>query len=173
MKKFLAISIITIISLQLKAQSADPKDVSSSDAIIAALYDVISGPAGEKRDWERMKSLFIPEGRLMPSAKNVQTGEVGYRVWTVQDYIDQAGSNLEQNGFFEVEVSRVTEQYGTIMHIFSTYESRRKVEDETPFARGINSIQLLQGKDRWFIVSVFWMGESPQFPLPEKYLKGH
>ena len=172
MKKFLAVSIIFLFSFQLQAQTVDPKDVATPDAIIAALYDVISGHAGEKRDWERMKSLFIPEGRLMPSGKNAQTGEVGYRVWSVQDYIDQAGASLEQSGFFEVEISRVAEQYGTIMHIFSTYESRRKAEDEKPFARGINSIQLLQGKDRWFIVSVFWMGESPEFPLPTKYLGG-
>ena len=30
---------------------ADPADVQSIDAIIAAAYNVISGPAGQKRDW--------------------------------------------------------------------------------------------------------------------------
>jgi len=172
MKKLFFFLLFTAFTFQINAQTASPKDVESMDAILAALYDVISGPAGEKRDWERMKSLFIPEGRLMPSGKNAQTGEVGYRIWTVQEYIDQAGSSLERDGFFEVEIARKVEEYGTIAHVFSTYESRRKAEDEKPFARGINSIQLLKGKDRWFIVSVFWMGETVGFPLPEKYLKG-
>ncbi len=171
MKKQITIALIFLSCLSLNAQEANAKDVESIDSILAALYDVISGPAGEKRDWDRMKSLFIQEGRLMPSGQNAQTGEVGYRTWTVQQYIDQAGTNLEQNGFFEVEIARKVEEYGTIAHVFSTYESRRTLDDEKPFARGINSIQLLKGKDRWFIVSVFWMGESAQFPLPKRYLK--
>ncbi|RKQ49389.1 hypothetical protein BXY85_0378 [Roseivirga pacifica] len=171
MKKLFLLAIISTFSFQLRAQEADPKDVSSPDAILAALYDVISGPAGEQRDWDRMKSLFIAEGRLMPSFKNPQTGEVGYRDWTVQEYIDQAGASLEKNGFFEIEIARRAEQYGTIMHAFSTYESRRKADDKEPFARGINSIQLLNGGDRWYIVSVFWMGENAEFPLPQKYLE--
>src|SRR5688572_18845337 len=37
--------------------AANPADVASIDAIVAALYDVISGPAGKKRDWDRMRSL--------------------------------------------------------------------------------------------------------------------
>lgn len=172
MKKLFLLAVISVFSFQLKAQEANPKDVSSPDAILAALYDVISGPAGEKRDWDRMKSLFIPEGKLIPSFKNPQTGEVGYRYWTIQEYIDIAGANLEKNGFFEIEVARKTETYGTIMHAFSTYESRRKADDKEPFARGINSIQLLNGGDRWYIVSVYWMGETDEFPLPLKYLRG-
>ena len=33
-------------------------DTTSPDAIIAALYDVISGPAGQARDWDRFRGLF-------------------------------------------------------------------------------------------------------------------
>src|ERR1043165_802152 len=33
------------------AKPANAADVSSVDAIIAALYDTISGPAGKPRDW--------------------------------------------------------------------------------------------------------------------------
>lgn len=170
MKRLFSLAICLSLSASLFAQEAKTEDVQSADAIIAALYDVISGPAGEKRDWDRMKSLFIPEGRLMPTGKGANG--VGYRTWTVQEYIDQAGANLEKNGFFEIEISRKTEAYGTISHVFSTYESRNTLADEKPFARGINSIQLLNGGDRWWIVSVFWMGESEEFKLPKKYLKG-
>ena len=145
-------------------------DVESVDAIIAALYDVISGPAGAKRDWDRMRSLFIPEGRLVPTFKN-QQGQVGYRWWSVNDYINTAGSNLEKNGFFEIEISRKQETYGTIVHLFSTYESRRNEDDPEPFARGINSIQLMNDGSRWWIVSVFWLGETDDNPIPKTYLK--
>lgn len=169
MRRFFALSVCLLFASTLFAQEAKQEDVKSADAIIAALYDVISGPAGEKRDWDRMKSLFIPEGRLMPTGKGANG--VGYRLWTVQEYIEQAGTGLEANGFFEVEISRKSESYGTISHVFSTYESRRTLADEKPFARGINSIQLLNGGDRWWIVSVFWMGETPEYILPKEYLK--
>jgi hypothetical protein len=149
---------------------AKPEDVATMDAILAALYDVISGPAGKKRDWNRMRSLFIPEGRLMNVGPR-KDGGFGYRVMAVDDYIKASGSYLEENGFFEREASRVVEQFGQIAHVFSTYESRHKAEDAKPFMRGINSIQLMNDGKRWWIVSVYWQHEGPSNPLPEKYLK--
>ena len=170
MKSFLS-AILIILSVNLSAQEAKPEDVKSVDAIIAALYDVISGPAGEKRDWDRMKSLFIPEGRLIPTYKQ-QDGKVGYQWWSVQEYIDKAGASLERNGFFEVEIARKQENYGTVVHLFSTYESRKNADDVEPMARGINSIQLMYDTERWWIMNVFWRGESEDNPIPAEYLKG-
>ena len=149
--------------------AANPADVASLDAIVAALYDVISGPAGQKRDWDRMRSLFIPGARLIPSSP-APDGKVVPRVLDVDGYIGRAGPTLEKNGFFEREISRKTETFGTITHAFSTYESRRTKEDATPFARGINSIQLVNDGTRWWIVTVFWDSERPNNPLPAKYL---
>lgn len=149
--------------------AAKPSDVVSMDSIVSALYDVISGPAGKKRDWDRFKSLFIPGARLIPTGKR-QTGEVGSRVLTPEDYVERSSKSLEENGFFEKEVARRTEGFGNIAHVFSTYESRHKAEDPKPFARGINSIQLMNDGKRWWIVTVFWQGEGPDNPLPQKYL---
>lgn len=151
---------------------ADPKDVSSVDAIIGALYDVISGPAGEKRNWDRMRTLFIVEGKLMATGKR-PGGGMGKRVMTVEDYIKTSGPFLEKDGFFEREIGRTMEQYGSVVHVFSTYDSKRKAEEEKPFMRGINSIQLWNDGSRWWIVSVFWQAETADNPIPAKYLKGN
>ena len=51
------------------AMRPDPADVESIDAIVAAAYDGISGPAGKKRDWDRERSLYYPDARLIPTAK--------------------------------------------------------------------------------------------------------
>ena len=150
--------------------TARPQDVSSPDAIIKALYEVISGPAGQKRDWDRMRSLFVPNARLMPAVARPGGAGTGVIVWSVDDYINAAGPGLERNGFFEIEIKRVSEQFGNVMHLFSTYESRRLATDEKPFARGINSIQLLKDGDRWWVVSIYWQGETPAFQIPAKYL---
>jgi hypothetical protein len=143
-------------------------DVSSMDAIVAALYDVISGPAGQARDWDRMRSLFAPGGRLIPSVP----GEHGAtaRVLDVDGYIERVRPTFERTGFFEREIARKTEAFGNIAHVFSTYESRHAPADAAPFARGINSIQLLKDGDRWWVVTVFWDAERPGNTLPAQYL---
>ena len=151
--------------------AADPKDVATMDSIVAALYEVISGPAGQKRNWDRFRSLFVPGARLIPTGRNPQTGEVASRVRTPEEYITRSAPLLEQNGFFEREIARRTEKYGNIAHLFSTYESRHKTEDEKPFARGINSIQLMNDGKRWWVVTIFWQGEDDKTPLPAEYLK--
>jgi hypothetical protein len=140
------------------------------DAIIAAVYDVISGPAKTPRNWDRFRSLFISGARLIPTGRR-PTGEVGSRVLTPEEYIQRSSPILEQNGFFEREVSRRVEKFGNIAHIFSTYESRRSKEDEKPFARGINSFQLMNDGKRWWIVTIFWQAEDEKNPLPAEYLK--
>lgn len=150
--------------------AANAADVATMDAIIAAVYDVISGPAGKKRDWDRMRSLFIPGARLIPTGPR-QSGGFGSRVLTVEDYITRSSELLEKEGFFEKEISRDTDSFGQIAQVFSTYESRHKIDDAKPFARGINSFQLMNDGQRWWIVTIFWQGESEKAPLPEKYLK--
>ena len=150
--------------------AADPKDVATMDAIVAALYDVISGPAGQKRNWDRFRSLFVPGARLIPTGRR-QTGEILSRVRTPEEYIQGSAPLLEQNGFFEKEVSRRVEKFGNIAHIFSTYEARNKADEEKPFMRGINSIQLMNDGKRWWIVTVFWQAEDANNPLPAEYLR--
>lgn len=150
--------------------AASPADVASMDSIIAAVYDVISGPAGKKRDWDRMRSLFVPGARLIPTGPR-PAGAYGSRVLTVDDYIERASGIFEKEGFFEREAARQTEQFGQIAHAFSTYESRHAPDDAKPFQRGINSFQLMNDGKRWWIVTIFWQGEDEKSPLPEKYLK--
>jgi len=148
---------------------ARPADVASADSVIAAVYDVISGPAGQKRDWDRMRSLFIPGARLIsvgPAAEGVFAG----RVMTVGDYIQRGSASLEKQGFFEREIARRAEEFGHIVHAFSTYESRRSADDPQPFSRGINSFQLMNDGKRWWIVTIYWEAERPDNRIPAKYL---
>ena len=152
------------------------------DGIIAALYDVISGPAGQKRDWERMRTLYAPGARLMPTAPVRPPGAAAdapltgdephaAQVLDVDGYVARSGKYLEENGFFERETAHRVETYGHIAHVWSTYEARHKADDPKPFMRGINSIQLMHDGRRWWVVSIFWEAESPRAPIPGKYLK--
>lgn len=148
---------------------ANPADVSSVDAIMAAVYDVISGPAGQKRNWDRFRSLFVPGARLIPAVRQ-EDGSTRAVVLTPEDYITRSARQLEERGFFEREIHRVTEAYGDVVHVFSTYESRRTLADPQPFTRGINSFQLMKDGNRWWVVTIFWFSERPDVPIPPRYL---
>jgi hypothetical protein len=146
------------------APPAAKADVESTDAIVKALYDVISGPAGQAREWNRFRSLFAPQAKL------VAVGKRRSLVMTPDDYVEKSGPVLLAKGFFEREIAKRTDAFGDIAQVFSTYESREKAEDEKPLARGINSIQLIHEAGRWWVVSITWCEENPSRPLPKEYL---
>jgi len=148
--------------------AADPADVSSIDAIIDALYDVISGPAGD-RDWDRLRSLYIDEARMIPTGQR-PTGQTGLHVMGVEEFVANAREFMADHGFYEQEIARRTERFGNIAHAFSTYETRWSLDDAEPFMRGINSIQLLHLNDRWWVVTIFWDNEGEEKSIPEEYL---
>jgi hypothetical protein len=152
--------------------SANPADVSTLDGIMKAIYDVISGDAGTIRNWDRFRSLFHKDARLIPTGKNAKSGVVNASALTPEDYIKRVEPFFAKEGFFETEIARRSETYGHITHVFSTYASfHSKKTDEKPFARGINSFQLMFDGTRWWVVTIYWEGETTENPVPEKYLK--
>jgi len=176
-KKFLpTFFVVLLLAFNSMAQTteikeANPADVASIDAIMKAVYDVISGAAGEKRDWDRFRTLFHKDARMIPSGKNPQTGVFGARAYTPEEYIKRSEPVFAKDGFFERETARRTEIYGNIAHIFSTYEAFRTLSDKKPFLRGINSFQLMNDGKRWWVMTIFWQAETPDNPIPKKYLK--
>ena len=147
---------------------ADPDDVRSVEAVLDAYYASISGPAGQPRDWDRFRSLFMPEARFVTTRAG---GDVSVPfMLTPQQFISFNNKYFERGGYFETEVHRQIDTFGTITQVFSTYESRRR-RDAEPYTRGINSIQLISSGTRWWIVTVMWDQERPEEnPIPARYL---
>ena len=148
---------------------ARTSDVSTVDSIIAALYQTISGPVGQPRQWDRFSTLFHPEARLIPT-RCPEAGTCTLRVMTPAQYRQNADTFLVKEGFQETELARSTERYGNIAQAFSSYQSFRRGET-TPFTRGINSIQLFWDGTRWWVLSIFWDSERPGNPLPAAFEK--
>jgi hypothetical protein len=173
MKKaaILAITFFAIL-MNVNAQSTDAKylsKVQTLDSTIETLYGVISGEKGQEREWELFKYLFHPDAKLIPTGKN-QAGVIGATFLTPEAYISRAGKMLVDTGFFEKEIHRSVDTFGTITQVFSTYDSYNSESMDIPYARGINSIQLLNDGQRWWIINIYWMQESEENPIPEKYL---
>lgn len=161
----------TVMAQTTETKEANPADVATLDAIMKAVYDVISGDAGEKRDWDRFRTLFHKDARMIPSGKNPQTGVVGARALSPEDYVKRNEPFFAKEGFHEREVARTTEIYGNIAHVFSTYEAFKSLSDKKLFMRGINSFQLLNDGKRWWVMTIFWQAETPDNQIPKKYLK--
>lgn len=153
---------------------AKPEDVSSPEAILKAVYDVISGGKNQPRDWDRFRSLFVPDAHLIPTVTPPPAAGAAPHTdaifLTPDGYVARSSARLTSDGFFERSIHNETEQFGNIVQIWSTYESRHDPADPKPFARGINSFQLLKDGDRYWVVNIFWDAETPTKPIPAKYL---
>jgi hypothetical protein len=155
----------------------NPADVDSIDHLVSALYDVISGPAGKPRDWNRFRSLFLPDGRLgviraaTPAADGKAASSGDVVLFAPDTYVERDAPYFAKNGFFEQGIAQRTEEFGNLAMVWTTYESRHNAEDAKPFARGINCLQLAHAQGRYWIASIVWDDEREGLVLPEKYLK--
>ncbi len=142
-----------------------PEDVSSVDGIIKAFYEVISGPAGQPRQWARDRTLYITGVRFVSTGAQGSESRPYARVMDHQSFVDQSDGFMVREGFYEQEIHRVSRTFGNIVHVFSTYEMRAK-PDGPLLGRGVNSIQLFNDGTRWWIASVTWDDERPGNPIP-------
>jgi hypothetical protein len=151
----------------LTERAADPADVASLDAIVAAFYDIVSGPAGEPRDWARDSTLYTAGVRFTIQAGGGDAGR-----WQTIDHATYArqSSAFLAGGFFEREIHRVTQEFAGMAQVFSTYEWTAPTETGPQRGRGINSIELVFDDGRWWITSAQWASETPDRPIPAQYL---
>lgn len=147
-----------------------PHDVASIDAVIAAIYESVSFEPNRAPAWDRLAALFHPDGRLIPPRGDesevlpVLSVEEFARLST--QYVDETG--LRERGFYEREIGRETDRFGSVAHVFSAYESLHTPEDAEPFARGVNSIQLVWDRERWWVLTILWDAERPGVVIPDE-----
>ena len=156
---------------------ADVPGADSIRALIREVYDVISGPAGQDRDWDRMRANFAPHARLsaMVPRLHADSMRAGPRpqmvIMSIEDWIRNSGPYLLREGFFETEVYSEIERYGNVAHVWSTYETRIGSPDSEPMDRGINSFQLVHHEGRWWVWNILWHSErAGAGTIPDRYL---
>ena len=129
-------------------------DSSSSESIIHTAYELISGRAGEPRDWARWLSLHAAGARLIP----IGTADGGPRipnVMTPAEFIESRSRIFEKEDFYEWETARKEFRFGQLVHVWSSYEAARE-PGGAAIRKGVNSIQLWDDGSRYWILSVAW-----------------
>jgi hypothetical protein len=156
--------------------AAAPADVDTIDHLMSALYGVISGPAGQPRNWDRFRSLFLPDGRMgviraaTPATADKPAFAGDVVLFTPDTYVQRDTPFFAKNGFYEHSIANRVEEFGNLATVWSTYKSRHEATDAHPFARGINALQLVHAQGRYWIASIIWDDERDGLKIPEKYL---
>jgi hypothetical protein len=151
----------TIFANTAKAQPA------SLDATISALYESITFDQNSAPDYEKFRSLFV-DGAFLISVKDSAFFKLSTEEFIQNMTKQRESGNLK--AFREFEISRESNRYGNIAHVFSTYETDIQTAEGPLKTRGINSIQLLRINDQWKVTSLIWYEENGHYPLPDKYL---
>ena len=163
-------AILIAVALASTSAMADPAtDRATPESVVAASYLAISGPAGAKRDFARLEAIAAADVRFVMVTRE-PGGGTATRSMGIQDFEKAYEEVIGGRAFFESELSHRSEGFGDVMTVLSTYESR-DAPGNVPFARGLNSYQLVKGTDGWRIQTIFWEDEAPNDPLPGKYLR--
>src|SRR6516164_2875094 len=73
--------------------TASAENLSTVDGIIHSLYDVISGPVGEERDWTKFKDLFAENARMYTAVPDKDSGSA-LRCITPEEYAERNKTRL-------------------------------------------------------------------------------
>lgn len=161
------ITLLTLISLIICGSAISQtyhKDTETIENTCNALLKTISA---DSTDWNRFKNLFHSSASITTiQRKNNSTWT---KTWTVNEFSEYAGTWYSDNGFKETCINLRIDQFANIANVFQTYETFTKDAGFT--GRGINSIQLIYTRNRWWITNLIWDSENADNKIPDKYLK--
>ena len=156
--------MIAIAALSLPAPALAQQ---TPGAAVEALYEVISGPTGEARDWDRFRAMFL-EGAQMTVLAPQPDGEERIVTLTIEEYVERNSGRLSEMGFTEAETRRQTHVYGGLATILSAYEATRADTGET-IATGVNTIVLARQEGVWKVASLAWRSETADWPVERAF----
>jgi SAM-dependent methyltransferase len=156
---------LVAVAGQQAATARHEDDWSSPDALTAAVYSVVSGPAGTERDWDRYRALFrdgAPFTTFDDSNRAVSFG--------VDEYIEWYGSAFVERGILEREIWSRTERHGRIAHRWSTGDYRWGRPSGAAVGRTSVAMQFVEDDGRWWISAMTWQAADPDHPIPPERL---
>jgi hypothetical protein len=129
---------------------------------LQSMYRVISFAEGDEPDWEGMMEVFAPNALLTRiTPERVEHFDLASFQLMAQEMLDLG----IYTGFYEHEIARRAEIFGSLAHVLSVYETKRSETAAGCLGRGVNSIQLLWAGDSWRVLSLLWDEETSSNPL--------
>ena len=164
--------LLVCASPNSSARQVDPgtrTELRSKDSVLRIFYESLSFPEGKSPDWDSFRNLFAS-----PASPCIRIAGDSIMQMDREGFIRFFSGRIKQGTlrtFEEKEIKRTSESYGSLAQVFSTYVKQMNPADGAKPIQGINSFQLFFKNNRWWIASVMWQDESPEKPIPEKYLR--
>ena len=136
-----------------------PSEVGTPEALAASLYAFISGPAGTKRDVDRIRSLFHPQARLIITARHPDKGAF-LRPMELEAFLTFAVPQWEK-GFFERSTSVSVQKYEGVAQVWSPYEIRLAADGPVLYT-GVNALHCAWDNKRWWITHLEFQSTPTQ-----------
>lgn len=152
---------------QEKNQENFIQNVQSLNSTVKTLYSIISGEKDVDRNWKLFKFLFKEDAEIILTIKNKNTGDRKYYL-SIDDYIKSYGKWLFENGFYAKETERVISTFRHMNNLTSTYAYH--YTDNNGIFKGVNSINLINENNRWYISNIKWNQETDELSRLNEYL---
>jgi hypothetical protein len=155
----------TVVHAQAKA--AEPADVGTIADIMRVSYEVISGPAGAARQWDRDRTLYMPGATFVVT--NKRDGKVQTTIMTTEEYRQKSDARFVAEGLFETEIGSRVERFGNVAQVRSVSVARRTPTGPIE-GRYVNYVHLFWDGNRWWIAGAVWDEDRPDNPIPRAWL---
>jgi hypothetical protein len=155
--------VYTASELAKAAPVARSSDVSSPEALLSALHDSVSGPAGPV-DWNRFRSLFLPSARLGSSTTDSK-GVARITLASPEELIKSGASERERVPWYEVILVKRIQRFDNIAVAYYSHDNRSS-PDGGVVQQSVNVCEMLYDGTRWWILSDIWNVVPKSTKLP-------
>ncbi len=145
----------------------DTLALKSIEGITDKMLALISGDINEKRNWDEYRNLFLPTAQKI-SIRVSKDGTVKTRTMNLEEFIRYVGPLYSRDGFEEYKIGLTINEFNGIANVFQSYYCKNLIG--TYEKRGVNSYQLVQMDNRWWIASTLFTTESDSHKLPNELL---
>ena len=148
---------LLLIPAPLWAADSTPQEA------VSALWKALSHEPGKGTDAALLGRLFHQDAVIFGGRYKDGVPTVGRT--SAEKFLMSQGK-VQEDGFYECEVSRVVETYDRFATVYSVVESRTSKAAASPDAVGVNSIQLYKVGSEWKILSLYYHLPQDGNPIP-------
>jgi hypothetical protein len=164
-------SVAVLITMALSttghvlAQSTSHDDaLTTAEGVVAELYDIVTFDPGTSPDWDRARSLFLPEAVVVLRTGRETTAQFTVEAWVAdfEHFIEER--DVVETGFIEAIVKTKPWVFKDVAQILVLYEAGFPNDERRQY--GIDAFSLVKQDGRWWISGILNEIPDRENPIP-------
>lgn len=127
-----------VLGLHPEWPKANRADVDTAEDTVRAFFSAISAPVGGKLNRDRLRSLFVPGGRIVAGIAPRAGRPADVILLTPDEYADRSDAATARTGFYDRDIANRIEGFGVMTHVYAAYESRSPLMRRSRSAKRID-----------------------------------